>query len=376
MGQTYGNISSTDPMASIFNPAYLGFFSKNQNFGFSYSKVNWLPQLANDLYHKCFSLNFGYSNKNTPITLGIGYHHVYLDLGKLILTNETGAIIGDAESNEKADVLSVSALFDYYFLASFGFSYKFIRSNLALSSDVAGMQDIKASANAFDFGLALKFPLFDIYSKKAGRQIYALPHVTPFLNPGFSYSVTNIGDEISYDQTHSDPLPRMVYTGINLAAGLKYTKTTYPFNIISFGWAREANDVLVDWKGGSFDYLSLFSDINLVDNILFGKQDATIAVNSGWELGIAEIFFLRKGSSLYEEADVDISCNGWSINFMQPIRLLFECVNIKSEGLWFKFLNKVDIELHRSEYQTRGWHPLDDNRFNGVTIKMKNMFTW
>jgi len=273
-------------------------------------------------------------------------------------------------------MLSFSALFDYYVLASFGVSYKFIESNLALSSDVAGMQDIKASANAFDFGLALKFPLFDIYSQKAGRQIYALPHVTPFLNPGFSYSVINIGDEISFDQTHSDPLPRMVYTGINLAAGLKYTKTNYPFNILSFGWAREAKDLLVDWKGGNIDYLSLFNGINLVDNILFGKQDANIVVNSGWELGIADVFFLRKGSYLDNEGDVDLDCSGWSINFMQPIRLMFEFANIKNEGIWFKFLNKVDIELHRSEYQTKGWHPLDDNRFNGVTIKMKNMFAW
>ncbi|HEX9973264.1 MAG TPA: hypothetical protein VGD14_14425, partial [bacterium] len=75
MGQTYGNISATEPMASFFNPAYLGFFSKSQNFGFSYSRSNWLPQLTNDLYHKCYSLNFGYTFKNTPVTLGIGYHY-------------------------------------------------------------------------------------------------------------------------------------------------------------------------------------------------------------------------------------------------------------------------------------------------------------
>lgn len=377
MGETYGNISSTDPMASIFNPAYLGFFAKNQNFGFSYSKVNWLPQLANDLYHKCFSLNFGYSNKNAPITLGIGYHHVYLDLGKLILTNETGAIIGDAESNEKADVLSVSALFDYYVLASFGVSYKFIESNLLVFPYAIGFEDIKASAHALDFGLALKFPIFDIYSKIEDHQIHAFPHVIPFLTPGFSYSVTNIGDEITYtNQTQADPLPRMVYAGINIAAGLKYTKTNYPFNILSFGWAQEANDLLVNRIGKNINYHSGLKDIDIIENVLLGKSNKKAVTNKGWELGVAEIFYLRKGSYQDIEGYIHLSSEGWSINFMQPIRLMFEFSNFKKKGLWFKFLNNLDIEFNHSEFHIDEGHPLDDTRFNGVTIKMKNMFTW
>jgi hypothetical protein len=314
---------------------------------------------------------------NAPITLGIGYHHVYLDLGKSIRTDETGAIIGDAESNEKADVLSVSALFDYYFLASFGFSYKLIESNLALVPEATGMSDFKASATAYDFGLALKFPIFDIYSKIEDHQIYAFPYVIPFLTPGFSYSVTNIGDEITYfDETQADPLPRMAYAGVNIAAGLKYTKTNYPFNILSFGWAQEANDLLVCRIGENINYHSGLKDIDIIENVLLGKSNKKAVTNKGWELGVAEIFCLRKGSYQDIEGYIHLSSDGWSINFMQPIRLMFEFSNFKKKELWFKFLNNLDIEFNHSEFHADKGHPLDDTRFNGFTVKMKNMFIW
>lgn len=378
MGETYGNISSTDPMASIFNPAYLGFFSKNHNFGFSHSKANWLPQLANDLYYKCFSLNFGYSIKNTPITLGIGYHHVYLDLGKQALTNEFGDKIRTFESHEKADVISFSALLDYYIQASVGFNYKFIESNLAPFRADSGMGDFKASANAYDFGIALKFPVFDILSKITDRQIYALPHVAPFLEPGLSYSVTNIGDEITYtDETQADPLPRMVYTGINIAAGLKYTNTNHPFDILSFRWAQEANDLLVERAGENIKYSSGFKDIDFIENVLLGKSNAKIITNNGWELGFAEIFYWRKGDYQDFEGKVKFDTDGWGINFMQPIRLLLDFTNFKIEnGIFRAIIENLDIEFHRSKFSAPDGHPLDNTEFNGLSLKLKNIFSW
>lgn len=378
MGETYGNIASTDPMASIFNPAYLGIFSKSQNFGFSYSKANWLPQLTNDLYHKSFSLNFGYTFKNVPVTLGIGYHHVYFDLGKQVLMNEFGDPIGTFESYEKADVISFSSLLDYYILASIGFSYKFIESNLASFRTDSGMEDFKASANAFDFGIALKFPVFDILSKITDHQIYAFPHVVPFLEPGLSYSVTNIGDEITYtDETQADPLPRTVFTGINIAAGLKCTNTNHPFNILSFRWAQEANDLLVDRVGENIKYSSGFKDIDFIENVLLGKSNAKIITNSGWELAVAEIFYWRKGDYQDNVAKLKFDTDGWGINFMQPIRLFLDFKNFKIEnGIFRSFIDNLDVEFHRSKLSVPEGHPLDNTKFNGLSLKLKNIFTW
>jgi hypothetical protein len=63
MGETYGNIASADPMASVINPAYLGAYSQKHNFGFSSSNAAWLPALVSDMHYSCHSLNFGYSLK-------------------------------------------------------------------------------------------------------------------------------------------------------------------------------------------------------------------------------------------------------------------------------------------------------------------------
>lgn len=381
MGETYGNIASNDPMASIFNPAYLGFFSKKQNIGFSYSKVNWLPGLTSDLYYKSFSFNFGFSLKNKPITVGIGYHHIYLDLGKQIGMDEMGNPTGSFESSENANMFTCSALLDYYILASIGFSYKFIESNLSPSGTGAEIGSGEASANALDLGLSIKVPLFDILSKINNSPIYVIPNVKPFFEPSFSYSVTNIGDEIKYfNEAQADPLPRTVYTGINLNTGLKYSNMNYNFTVFSFKWAREANDLLIDKY---FDddgvehtkYPSGFKDIDFIKNVIYGKSNDKIITNKGWEIGFGEIFYLRKGNYEDIEGKVKFDTHGWSINFIEPIRQFIEISNLEiTNELLLKLLFNLDIEFHHSKFQTGTGHPLANTKFNGLTLKLKNIF--
>lgn len=383
MGETYGNIASTDPMASINNPAYLGYYSQKHNFGFSYSKTDWLPGLVDDMDYSCYSLNFGYSLKNIPISFGLGYYRIFLDSGEQVWTGESGEPLSTFNSWDKANILSVSILLDYYIRASVGFSYKFIESVLAPDwIDVAEEKgNGKASANAHDFGIAIQVPLFEIISKVTGSSFYIFPKVKPYLESGFSYSVNNIGDKIIYgDASQSDPLPRSVYTGININTGLKLSLNKNIFNIISFKSAREANDLLLerymDTEGiNQTRYFSGFNDINFIDNIILGKANSDIITNKGWELSIGDIFFIREGYYEDIEGRVIFDTNGFGINFVQPIRLLLGLTNqiIKNE-----FLNKVvyniDIEYNHSEYDCEFGHPLSDTNFDGVTLKLRTIF--
>ncbi len=366
MGQTYGNIASIDPMASINNPAYLGFYSQKHNFGFSYSRADWLPGLVSDMKYSCYSLNFGYSLKHIPISIGFGYHRIFLDLGEQMFGEGGPEPLGTFKSWDKANMLSASILLDYYIRVGVGFSYKFIESNLAPEWVQVGEEkgNGKGSANAHDFGIAIQVPLFEIISKVTGNSLYILPNVKPYLKSGFSYSLTNIEDKITYvDAAQADPLPRSVYTGININTGLKLSLNKNLYNIISIKWAREANDLLVetymDNKGISQTrYLSGFNDIDLIDNIILGKGNSDIITNKGWEVGIGDIFFIRAGYYEDIEGRVIFDTNGLGINFVQPIRLLLELTNQKIEN---EFLNKivynVDIEYHHSEYDCEPGHP-------------------
>lgn len=383
MGETYGNIASVDPMASVNNPAFLGFYFQKHNFGFSYTKAGWLPGLVDDMYYSCYSMNFGYSIKNIPMSFGFGYHRIFLDLGEQVWKDECGERFDTFNSWDKANILSVSILLDYYIHASIGFNYKFIESMLAPDWIDVGEEkgNGKGSVNAHDFGIVIQVPIFKILSKILNNSSYVLPKFKPYLKSGFSYCLANIGDKIKYSNaTQADPLPRSVYTGISINTGLKFFLNEKAFNLISFKWAREANDLLVerymDNEGISQSrYLSGFNDIDFIDNIIFGKANSDIITNKGWELSMGDIFFIREGYYEDIEGRVIFDTNGFGINFIQPICFLLELTNQKIENEFLdKVVHNVDIEYHHSEYNCKPGHPLSDTDFDGVTLRLRTLF--
>ena len=380
MGETYGNIASIDPMASIFNPAYLGFYSQKHNFGFSYSKTDWLPQLVSDMEYSCTSLNFGFALKKIPLSLGFGYHRIFFENWETVsIIDESGSpiILEASKAWDKANILSLSAALDYYINASIGFSFKFIESYLPplIVPGFPPSREAKASVNAYDFGVVVQAPLFKMISKLTDNSLSIIPYVKPYLEPSFSYSVTNIGDEVKYiDTAQGDPLPRTVYTGINISAGLRYSKNNYDFNIVSFHWAREANDFLIEGNG-DYKYLSGFNDIDFIDNIILGKSNTNIITNRGWELRFGDMFFVRAGHYKDIEGKVIYDTNGLGVNFIQPLRLILELTNLKIENdLIKKVLYNLDIEYHRSEFDCEQGHPLSDTKFNCLVLKLRNIF--
>ena len=383
MGGTYSNAASIDPMASIFNPAYLGFYSQKHNFGFSYSKTDWLPQLASGMDYSCISLNFGLAMKKIPISFGLGYHRILLNMGEQVYTAEhtdefgNPIVLGTFESWDKAQLLSLSAACDYYIRASIGFSFKFIESKLGPVGAGAEQGAGKASVNAYDFGVAVQAPIFEMISKVTHRSLSMTPYVRPFLEPGFSYSVTNIGDKVAYvDAAQSDPLPRTVFAGIHISSGLRYSKNDYDFNIVSFKWAREANDLLVERnRDGDYKYLSGLNDIHFIDNIIVGNSNTNIIMNRGWEINLGDVFFLRSGHYENIEAKDIYDAEGLGVNFVQPVRLTLKLMNIKIENdVLRKIVYNLDIEYHSGEYDYVQGSPLTDNKFNCFVFKLGNVF--
>lgn len=372
MGETYGNISSTDPMASIINPAYLGFYSQKHNFGFSFSKGYFLNQMLSDLSYNCYSLNLGYSLKKLPISFGVGYHRVLFDYGEQIMTDEIGPEpIGTFKSWDQSNMVSFSFLLDYYIRSSFGFSYKSIESNLAPKA--------KGSANAHDFGISFQLPILGIISKITDNSLCVLPDIKPYFDSGFSYSINNIGNEISYVD-HTDPLPRSVYTGININSGLKLFRNMNEYNLISFKWAREASDILLDKyidNEGKYQtrYLSGFNDIHFMDNIILGKRNSNISIHKGWGLGFGDVIFIGKGN--YKDINFDeiydTYCFG--INLVQPIRILLDLSNNNNQNEFMKkCIKNIDIEYQHSENNCRTGSNIFEMNFNGVSIKLKTIF--
>jgi hypothetical protein len=368
MGNTYGNSASEDPMASIINPAFLGFYSKNHNLGLAYSKTGWMPTLASNMSYSCNSLSFGYSMKNKPISFGLGYHHIFIDYGEQTITSgESPDPLGTINSWGRADMLSASLLFDCYIQASLGFSIKFIKSQLAPVGAGNKVEKVIVSGGAFDYGIAVCLPVFEIISSKIGKPIIFLPNIKPFFQPGFSYSTVNIGEkQIFMNSSHADPLPRTAYIGVNESFGIKYFKEGFNFNVIAYGRAFEANGLL--FKSITYDqsqYLSTFFDVDK-DLIIY---------NNGWELNLMDAFYFRKGHYKDEAGQERYNTNGFGMNIMQPFRIFNNlCKNKITNPIIEKLINDLDIEFQHSEYKTAIGAPLWGTKFDGVSLNLKTIF--
>ena len=82
---------SDDAYASWYNPAGLGFQSGREMAGMH---VNWLPNLADDLYYEFLAYKH-----NIPDLGTIGAHVIFLSLGEQMQTDENGNELGNFSSN-------------------------------------------------------------------------------------------------------------------------------------------------------------------------------------------------------------------------------------------------------------------------------------
>ncbi|MCK4428125.1 MAG: PorV/PorQ family protein, partial [candidate division Zixibacteria bacterium] len=161
----------------------------------TFMHVNWLPELASDLYYEYLSYVQHMEGWGT-----VGASLTFLSLGKNVRTDASGAIKGEFDSYELAFAFSYGTKLNPNL--STGLSAKIIYSHL--SDQGAGMERGKGSGSSFalDMGLLYQIKRFSLGT-----------------------ALTNLGPSIAYiDLNQSDPLPR------NLAIGFAFRIVDTPFN--------------------------------------------------------------------------------------------------------------------------------------------------
>lgn len=172
--------------------------------------VNWLPELADDIYYEFL----GYV-RNVEGWGTVGANITFLSYGKIIRTNEVGIVEGEFSAFDFAFTLSFGTPLTTNL--SGGISAKIIYSHLSTLG--AGRE--KGSGTST--GLALDLGL--------------LYEIDPRLTLGLA--ITNLGPQISYiDVSQADPLPR------NLAIGIAWKMIQSSYNEVLF--TVEANKSLTE----------------------------------------------------------------------------------------------------------------------------------
>ena len=175
-----------DSYASYYNPAGLGFQDKS---GFSGMHVNWLPNLADDLYYEFLAFK-------QPTSFGtVGGHLIYLNLGEQQGMDEFGNPTDTFKSMMWAMSLSYGAKISKS--SSVGLNFKVFHQKLADSATGSESGDPYSTDFAFDIGYLKRF---------------SNPENGMF---NFGFSISNIGQEIDFiDSDQADPAPTNLRIGL------------------------------------------------------------------------------------------------------------------------------------------------------------------
>ena len=225
-GGTSVSRMTNDNYAVMTNPAHLGLFSLQSNASISFYpiKTNWLPDLGfKDLTINTLAFNGGFNVKeyvHYPISIGIGYSRVNLNLGTMNRTSSSGPdVISTFTGEEHADAISIGAGADFGLQIAFGITFRRIESNLGLFE--SGIESGSGSSTIWsrDYGLLLFLPVINLIADKTEL----IPEITPICDISFGSAFTNVGGKMAYiDNEQADPLPRNISLGTSIKLGLNY----------------------------------------------------------------------------------------------------------------------------------------------------------
>jgi len=222
--------------------------------------VNWLPELADDIYYEFFSFVRSVEGWGT-----IGGNITFLSYGSIIRMDEFGNRLGEFSAFDLAMTLSYGTSLSRSL--SGGLSAKVIYSHLS----ELGAGEEKGSGTST--GLALDVGL--LY--KLTRRI------------SLGMALTNIGPSISYiDVAQADPLPR------NLAFGVAWTAIESNYSNLLF--TVEANK-------------SMVAIGNLSDEV---KE---VVLNGGMEYWYGSFIALRAGYIYDQEGDIKTPTLGFGLAY-------------------------------------------------------------
>jgi len=369
----------TDAIGIAFNPARLGVAALNNYFAAEFypSQIQWLPQLAPDIRYDArtvlFGCNFKRLGKSIPISLGIGYTRILIDLGAQIITGEIDPTpIGTFHSTERAGVWTFGVGVDYVVKAGFGWSFKHIESNLAPRFSDNQKVDGKAKASAHDLGFVAHLLIDEIIARWAKTSFEIRPGLRPSLGLGLGYSQSNIGKEIVYiDASQADPLPRIARAGLSLNAGLALSREKQTWRIFSFERLNEAEQLLVrSDRGRNVRYAKFLGDIDIWDNVFLGKGGSSIITHRGWELRFFEIFSLRRGHHEDALGRVYYDAEGIGLSLIGTLKASrYLSPQLGDSALLYFLVNHLDIQYNSSSLDAGAGHPLDKTKFKGISVR-------
>ncbi len=387
MGDISASLPSDNATATIANPAQLGIFSLDGfvNASMYATKTPWLS-LPN---YTDFTLNASAANIGINLgkifdspfhcSVGAGYSRVFLDL-KTISTVWYSVLLCPGEWWEKQDNYTIGVGVDWFVKLGLGYNFKTENSEEPTPDSSGLFHSAGNKVSAHDYGMMVQIPVLDIASGFAEQPIMLFRKLQPVFDFNLGYARRNIGGYTalpSFDV--SIPLPCTATLGLNLELGLKTTVENRKWDLFSFVWAREAEDLLISEKeiispAGStsyeYDYKSGIGDIEPIDNLILGRSYGKVDLHKGWQVQLADFLYIRGGK--FEGIGYSYSTFGTSIELNGLLKLLaaFDMLDIK-HGTFGFLVDHFNLQYHFSEYTNSVNAGMDGTTFKAINLVIK-----
>lgn len=259
-----------------------------------------------------------------------------------------------------------------------GFSYENVNLESGGYYDTTtGIYSLPGKALARSFGVLVQIPVEEIASRLANHRIMLAPRLQPIFTVNLGYARRNFGDAWAHIGSNAGLgiVPRSATLGLNFEIGLRTTVKDIDWNLFSFTWAREAEDVLINYSpmGYPFTYEPGLGDIEPFNNLILGKHNDDVILRKGWQVQLAEFVSIRGGSE-----DVGWTyyaygtyCTfGTSVALNGLIKLLgeFDIVNIQNGPFAF-LVYHLDLQYDYSRYSSDQL----STTLNGTSFKAINL---
>ena len=367
-GQIGVSIPMSDPLGFYYNPAQLGYFSRDNNFSMLAlpQKTKWLKYFAPniDLSFNTYGMTAGYNfnNKyNLPLSIGIGYIHNRVNYGEYVINNST------SESYDAFDCYSLGASYNYFLLFNLGLSVKSYDSQFNDLPVGEINQTSKVSGTAFDFGTLIIAPVSNLLFENVKYNLDPNSYIKPKFDLSLGYSILNMGKKVVYvDQAQANPIPRTARLGYTLDFGIDLLTNQIKLNAFNYSFTAEAEDILINSdEMGFHSYQGMLGDINFGKNLIDLKGDQNVVVHRGHIFRFFETIIITSGR-YNRHGFNNYKSNGFGFSSEGIFKLLSR--SIKNSAIGF-IANHLAIEyFHSNNFVDTNF----ETNFQGLALYFKN----
>ncbi|MCF8239784.1 MAG: hypothetical protein K9J16_00250 [Melioribacteraceae bacterium] len=305
LNQSAGSIGVSNVSDDIFNfyrnPAMLGQTSKQNFAGVFLSPIQQFNQQVGPLVNSNnYGFSAGYNFEKTklavPISVGIGFLHNKFSYGVIYFGEPLSSSLTSFESYDVFNSFSIGLGLKYLLNLNLGMSIKSIESQLGPYPNTEGG---KVEVTAMDYGATLTAPISSLFFPNTKFNLDKTYYLYPTTNLTIGLALLNFGDDIFYfDESQIDPLPRMSVLGITYDLGISMKLESGKIKMINYSFSSEVEDYLIkrNYSDYHYEYQSILSDVQLIDNLFGLNYNSNIRVHKGHIIEIMETVKLATGS--------------------------------------------------------------------------------